>query len=286
MMNFPRFTTGELYSQAYSKALDFYGDFTLEFTKFSTHLNTVIEKHLGLDPPQPLFVEYFQRLHTNDLYLCAACTQSSELAWHRFHAMYKNYIYDLARLFCPSFEMANDLAGSIFADLFLPDRSGQSRMASYDGKHSLATWLRVIVAHRAHNERERKWNHGESLDLHSAFLNDTGCQKVEANMRTNRYAAAIEDAFRSAGCALTQDEKLLLLWRYEEGLQVSQIAKHNGVHPSTITRHLQYIQQKIYKEIIKLLTAKYKLNAAAVEECIAEMLDNPHHSILACIPAG
>ncbi len=72
MTNFPQFASGELYAQAYAKALNYYGDFTFEFTRYSLHLDSVIEKHLGCDPPQPLFVEYFQRLHTNDLYLCAA----------------------------------------------------------------------------------------------------------------------------------------------------------------------------------------------------------------------
>ena len=285
MINSPPFASEALYAQAYEKARDHFGDFDLEFTQFSVRLDSVIEKHLGSLPPRQIFIDYFGRLHTNDLYLCAACSESSDPAWQHFYSMYKNYVGELARAYCPSLETAHDLAGGIFADLFLADQSGHSGIASYDGKHSLATWLRVIVMRRALNERERKWNHGEALDSHPAPLDPVGHQKIEAGLRANRYAVFVKGSLSGASQSLTDDERLLLLWRYEEGLRAAEIAKINGVHPSTITRRLQDVQKKLRREVVRILTDKYSLSAAAVEECISDLLENPNYSILTAVQA-
>src|SRR6185503_3488560 len=101
-------------------------------------------------------------LHSTDLYLTAACSQSSDAAWGRFEMNYRKFINDIARYMAHSADVGSEVAAVIMAILFMPDRSGQSRIASFDGRQSLATWLRVIVSRRAINRKALKWNSFEN----------------------------------------------------------------------------------------------------------------------------
>ncbi|PYT05398.1 MAG: hypothetical protein DMF60_12105, partial [Acidobacteria bacterium] len=155
--------------------------------------------------------------------------------------------------------------------------------ASYHGRSSLATWLRVIVCHRAINERERKDNSLERIESMPAVAVTQGVRNIEAVLRGLRYEEMIEDSLRKSCNSLTDRERLLLLLRYDEELQVSQIARLLGVCPSTVTRQLERVQGKLRESVVSTLAAKHNLQQAAIEECLTDLLDNPSHSILAMI---
>ena len=102
----------------------------------------IIEKHLGSNATPAAALSFFSTLHTTDLYLTIACSQSGDRAWTRFVTAYQKYMDKVARFVSPTSDAARELASDVMADLFLHDRSGRSRIASFDGQQSLATWLR------------------------------------------------------------------------------------------------------------------------------------------------
>lgn len=71
-----------------------------------------------------------------------------------------------------------------------------------------------------------------------------------------------------------------MLLRYEDELQINEIAKLLGVNSSSVTRQLQRIQEKMKVEVIAILAQRYHLNAEAIEECLRDMQENPEYSIL------
>src|SRR5260370_29309992 len=115
-----------------------------------------------------------------------------------------------------------DLADNSLAELFLPDRSGTSRIASYDGRSSLSTWLRVIVCNRSINAQRCSAN-AKSTDIQPEMPDKPALQNIEMTLRARRYRSALEDALGCACRGLTPREPLILLWRYEDGLQLGQI---------------------------------------------------------------
>jgi len=273
----------DLFEQAYSDGYTCHGDFGLGPEEFAAHLTAIAEKHLGQGVPQAVALSFIDSLHTCDVYLAAACAQHSAAAWSRFMSLYQKYLKAIALSVSPSSDAARELADSVLVEMFLPDRSGHSRIASYYGRGSLATWLRIIVCNRAINERKRKDNSLERIESMPEMAETSGVHNIEAALRAARYENMIDDSLRSSCKCLTDRERLLLLSRYDDELQVSQIARLLGVCPSTVTRQLERVQGKLRENVISILASKYNLQQAVIEECLIDLLENPSHSILALI---
>jgi hypothetical protein len=188
-------------ARAHSEGREKFGDLGLELTAFAGRISSIGRKHLGSTPSPEAALDFVKELHGRDLYLATACAQSSpgktpaagaghtprdpSLAWRCLEATYKGLICDLVRFMYRSSYASKDLADSVLADLFLPDRSGSSRIASYDGRSSLSTWLRVVVCNRVINA-QRCCATSKSADL-VPELPDRGAQ----HHRGNRSSAAL-----------------------------------------------------------------------------------------------
>lgn len=203
--------------QAYDGACAFHGDLGVSYECFCTRVLAIVHKYLGTNAPEARVQEFVAALHTTDLYLALACAQSAARAWDRFMAIYEGFINDLAAFSSPNRDAGRELASSVRAEMFLPDRSGRSRIASYDGRCSLATWLRVVITNRAINERERKANQHERIDDLVETADQRSILTIEASLRAGRYEAAIHDSFKHACVELSDRERLLLLLRYDQG---------------------------------------------------------------------
>ena len=249
---------------------------------FASHINWVVKRNLGSDASSAAMASFIAALHASDLYLALACAQKADKAWDRFNALYRKYIDDLAN-FATLTNSAADLADSVLADLFLPDHSGQSRIASYQGRSSLATWLRAIICHRAVNERERLCNNVEDLEAVHEVADEAAVARMEALLRSSRYGSVIRESLRCSCEALSERERLLLLLRYDDGLQLGQIARLFGVHQSTITRQIEAACKKLREAVVANLLTEHKLDRAAIDECKADILENPCYSILSLI---
>ena len=266
--------------RVYQNGYYFHGDLQIIFGEFKAHLWKIIEKYLGENATGNNVIHVINSLHGDDLYLAFACAKHSPQAWDRFTNSYRRYMYELAAFVSPVKCVASELAENILADLFLPDRSGRSRIASYDGRSSLATWLRVIICRRVINERARKFNNMTQLDDLCEKADEEAVRGIEMALRSSRYHSLIRDSLEHACGDLTDRERLLLLLRYENGLQLGQIGRLFGLHQATITRQLGRVQAKIRQSFESTLMHKYKLGQAAIDECLSELAENPVYSIL------
>jgi len=165
-----------LIAQAYSRGFAVHGDIELSLEAFSDHVNRIINNPRGqrsegkgkksegrgqksevggqrsgvglkknleqqLDPATEL-----AKLHVVDLYLASACAvTNSNAAWLRLEMLYRNYINTIARSVCPVHTEALDIANNMLSHLFLHDRQGQRRIASYQGRGPLSFWLAMII---------------------------------------------------------------------------------------------------------------------------------------------
>jgi RNA polymerase sigma-70 factor len=269
--------------QAYHRGCAVHGALELQLEHFKSHVIWVVKRNLEPGASSQEAINFIRTLHTNDIYLGLACARQTETAWDRFNTLYRKYIDDLATFATLTKTAAADLADSVLAELFLPDHSGQSRIASYQGRSSLATWLRVIVSHRATNERKRICNNTDSIESIHDIADETGLYRMEASLRARRYGRIIGESLRSSCQCLTDRERLILLLRYDDGLHLGQIGRLLGVHQSTITRQIEGACKKLREAVVANLLTKHKLHRAAIDECEAEILENPSYSILSLI---
>src|SRR5436309_8920356 len=106
----------------------------------------------------------FSRLHHEDLFLASACTRGDRIAWEYFADDYLPLVQRFAAHACKNLDEAQDLSQELVASLLGSNESGrQTRLAGYNGRGSLAGWLRVAVAHAA-IDRFRRSRRQVSLD--------------------------------------------------------------------------------------------------------------------------
>lgn len=281
-------------STAYSDGRARFGDLGLHLPIFSERIRSIVQKHMGMSPLPGQELDFLKGLHGGDLYLATACAQHSpgmmnggdeatdsenaSSAWRVLEKTYKGFICDLVRFFYSTSFAAQDLADSILADLFLPDRSGTSRIASYDGRSSLSTWLRVVVCNRAINARRCSAT-VKNTDIQAEIPDGPALESIELTVLARRYGAALGDSLKSACSGLTPRERLILLWRYEDGLQLGQIARLLGIHQSNVTRQLERMQGKLRDEVVSILAQKHGLSRSAIQECIQDIVENPRHGV-------
>jgi RNA polymerase sigma-70 factor len=267
----------------YLGARAIHGGLDLSFDCFFNRMLSLLGKFPERSQGYDTCRELLNNLHTDDLFLSFACTEGSEAAWQKMDLSYRKYICDIARLISGSSQAGSDIATSVFADLFLPDRFGQSLIASYDGQSALVTWLRVIVTRRLINEQQRKSNQVERLESLPDIIDKDALAKINSSVRGNKYQRAISASLKRASLSLSERERLLLILRYEDSMQMSDIARFLNVHPSTITRQLQQVYKKLQNGIISALGTEYNQKGESLEECITDLLENPSHSILTAI---
>jgi RNA polymerase sigma-70 factor len=286
MSSAPAVTLSGLATQAYRSGYAQHGEIDLPPETFETQLRVILEKHLGPNAAASIQLSFADTLRTTDLYLTIACAQPTELGWRRFSVAYQRYIDQVARFVSPTNSESWELAENLLADLFLHDSSGASRIASFDGRQSLATWLRVVISRRAINHSLLKWNSVERFD-HSADVTDkASVDRIESAVRNNRYGAILSEAFEIASESLTDRERLMLLLRYDDGLRMGEIAKAFGIHPSGITRQFQQLHLKLQKRIVSILAVKHHLGPEAIKECLLDIIENPSHSLLVFLKAS
>lgn len=271
-----------LIAQAYHDGQARYGDLGLANDVFKAHVLDIVKKHLGLCCSTSAALCFIKNLHTTDLYLSIACAQGSESAWSVFNATYRKYIRDLAAFTNPT-PNAFELADSILVDLYLPNHSGHSRIASFEGRSSLATWLRIVVGHRVINEHERTRKTESAGELLIEIGDDLAQHTLDVSLRACRYEHIVDESFRRSCLCLTDRERLILLLRFDEELQLGEIARLLGVHQSTITRQLDRACKKLREVMITTLATTYRLNQAAISECQEDILENPAYSFLNAI---
>src|SRR5437773_9239821 len=88
--------------------------------------------------------------HAADLELARLCAAGDERAWERFVREYRPLLYRAADALDRT-GGARDIADSLYADLYgLEDGAGkrQSLFRYFQGRSSLATWLRAVLAQR------------------------------------------------------------------------------------------------------------------------------------------
>jgi RNA polymerase sigma-70 factor (ECF subfamily) len=254
-----------------------YGDIGLAPDILGGYVWGIACKHLKDCSDELVVADFARRLYLRDLYLTCGCVNQSEKAWKAFDVRYRRFITDLIR-FC--FRQGTDneeIADSVLVSLYLPDRSGRQRIASYDGRSSLATWLRVIVVNRAINDRnERKVDNEENV---KDVPDSRAVLNIEAAIQARRYSKALNESLNDAFQTLTARERLMLLWRYQDNLQLGEIAKYLGIHQSNVTRQLVRLQARLRETVIQTLASRHHLSPTAIQECLVEIVENPNFSI-------
>lgn len=256
-----------------------YGYLHFSSTDFASHLKTIANRNrrsqcLKKGQAQPLDA------HSTDLYLTLGCARRSARAWRLFSNEFYDYIARLAVAATKSSDDGAELTECVVVSLYMPDRRGQCRIGLYDGRCTLATWLRVIVSRRAITEHRRKRLRSASLEILNEHPDESAHVKIDSELRASRYGNVVQRALHKACEQLKPRERTLLLLRFGAAVKQQDIASRLSVHPSNVSREIKRICARLRTDVIRVLDSEYHLTGSAIEECLTDIVENPAYSVL------
>jgi RNA polymerase sigma factor (sigma-70 family) len=219
-----------------------------------------------------------ERSHAADLELARRCAAGDEEAWQRFVLEYRPILYRAADALDRS-GGARELADSLYADLYgIKGGAAQSRslFRYFQGRSSLATWLRAVLAQRyVDQQRARRRleplldeGHGDGAALvagHAAHHPDPD---------RPRYLALMRRALACVVAALPDRDRLRLACYYVQALTLAETGRLLKEHEATVSRHLAHTRDAIRRDIERQLRSE-GLTSDQIDACFASVVEDP-----------
>ncbi len=178
--------------------------------------------------------DLFAGVRTTDLYLAAACAARVRGAVEAFdRAHLRRLGAALARL-RPSPELLDEVRQVLREKLFVGKDGARPKIAEYDGRAALASWVRVIAVRAAIDIGRRRKVAAAAPEEGSEPR--TGDPEIEHLRR--RYQHAFDEAFRGAVEDLRPELREVLRLHFIEGMTLNQLAVRLGVHRATVARRI------------------------------------------------
>jgi RNA polymerase sigma-70 factor (ECF subfamily) len=211
-----------------------------------------------------------QTRYAEDLALAKACAAGDDAAWERFVREYRPVLYRAADAL-DSTGRARELADALYAELYgLRERGGerQSLFGYYQGRSSLATWLRAVLAQRF-VDRVRADRRVDPLPDDADVVSPA---KPPEPDRTDD-AARFERALGKTLSALDARDRLRLACYYAQELTLAQTGRVLRESEATASRQLARTRRVIREGVERHLRAE-GLDEARIAQCFAEVADD------------
>jgi len=262
-------------------------------------ITSAVEKYLLKDDPDTPHAEiakFIDDMQADDLCLIIACERGDESAWNDLVQRFTATVRSAARSASKNEDAAEDLAQSIWAELYglrtRKDGMPASKLAYYSGRGSLAGWLRAVVAQLAvdvFRKQSRLVQTEEDTDLERLARVAEGGAIVAAipspeESISNRLTQTdMQQALNQSVQELPAEDRLLVKLYYFDNLRLREAGAVLGVHEATASRRLARIQTDLRKRVTKILVDERGWTQAETERSFAEVaqhLDTDLESLL------
>lgn len=252
-------------------------------------VSTVLDKYLLKDSPNAAnaeITEFIDLLNADDLCLIIACENGDETAWSDLVANFDATVKQAARKMSNNTEDAEDLASSIWAELYgLKEKDGKAKgkLSYYSGRGSLAGWLRAVVSQLAVDqfrkqskfvqiEEAREFENlaNESAEKDENTILTAHHESPEEILSRNETNKDVADAFKNAIQTLEAEDRLILKLYYFDNVKLKEIGAMLGFHEATASRKLVRLQQDLRKAAEKNLAEKHGWKPEEVKKYLAE----------------
>ncbi len=257
----------------------------LEIADLSPRVSKAVEKYIFKIDAAAGNAEikaFIDEIRADDFCLVLACERGDEKAWEDLVKNFDATVKSAARKISNNSEDAEDLASSIWAELY-GLKEGKSKLAYFSGRGSLAGWLRAVTNQLA-IDGFRKMKRLVQIEEDREFENlaqdsseKTGNEKVVAHTENpeeifseKRTAKDVSLALKQAVEELEAEDKLILKLYYFDDLKLKDIGATLGFHEATASRKLARMQTEIRKSVEKILKAKHGWSEDEVKRNLSE----------------
>ena len=214
-------------------------------------LTTMLAEVFAARGPESETEAALASLRLEELVLARACVAGNERAWEIFLTRYRAPMYEAAYKIAHDEASGRLLADSLYAELYGLSDPGEVRVSKlqyYQGRGSLAGWLRTVIAQEYVNQY-RRTKRETSLEAQV----EEGKQFAAGDPPAPPTDARVEAATAAELEALEAEERFLLATYFIDRRTLAEIAKVMGVHESTISRKLERVTTSLRKRIRKRL---------------------------------
>ena len=202
--------------------------------------------------------------YARDLELARQCAAGDEQSWERFVLEYRPALYRAADALDAS-GGARDLADALYADLY-----SKSLFRYFQGRSSLATWLRAVLAQR-YVDRVRAQKRFEPLpdedSTAAAGYAAVGSDPPDPDLST--HLARLRQALARAVDRLDSRDRLRLGCYYVQELTLADTGRLLTEHEATVSRQLARTRRAIREDVERQLQEPPGLSEAQIAECFA-----------------
>lgn len=255
-------------------------------------IQTAVEKYLLRDNGGATGKEisdFIDGIQADDLCLIIACERNDEKAWSELVERFTPTVRSAARSASSNEDAAEDLAQSIWAELYGlrtgKDGKPSSKLAYYSGRGSLAGWLRAVVGQLAidsYRKQSRLVQTEEDTELDRIAQElpsmSEGQGIVGASLKnpeqviSNRFAESeMQQAFNAAITELAAEDRLLVKLYYFDELRLREAGAVLGVHEATASRRLTRIHSDLRKRVMQILIQDKGWTKSETEASFAEV---------------
>jgi len=264
---------------------------SLKPEQLAPRIVSAIQKYLLRDEPGTPLKEinaFIDSIQADDLCLIIACEGGNESAWSELVERFSSTVRSAARTASTNEDAAEDLAQSIWAELYGlrvgKDGKPSSKLAYYSGKGSLAGWLRAVVAQLAvdtYRRQSRLVQTEEDADLdrlanelpklHPEAVIASSLQNPE-QVISNRFAESeMQSALSKAITELSAEDRLLVKLYYFDNLRLREAGSVLGVHEATASRRLTRIHSDLRNRVSQILIEERGWTKAETERSFTEV---------------
>ena len=257
--------------------------------EISQRVTPAVEKYLLRDGDATAgeIGSFVDEIHANDLCLIVACERNDEKAWEDLVANFDGVVKSAARKIAANTEDADDLASSIWAELYGlkqgEDGTRKTKLAYYSGRGSLGGWLRAIISQMA-VDRFRKESRMVQIEEPREFEilaeessnNSHGPQVVshaenpEEIFSDKQSSDDVAEALAEAVASLEAEDRLILKMYYFDDLKLKDIAAVFGYHEATASRKLVRVQNDIRKTVEKGLKTRHGWSDGEIKRYLSD----------------
>jgi RNA polymerase sigma-70 factor (ECF subfamily) len=262
----------------------------LEASDLSERITKAVEKYLLRDDENASVADvksFIDEIRADDLCLIIACERGDEKAWEDLVRSFDATVKSAARKFAKNAEDAEDLAGSIWAELYglKKDAGGRlkTKLSYYSGRGSLAGWLRAVTNQLAVDQfrKESKFvqieeaREFERLANESSENSDNNSVVGKSDNPEDAFSAKqtqkdVAEALKQATGELVAEDKLILKLYYFDDLKLKDIGATLGFHEATASRKLVRIQTEIRKSVEKILRSRHGWKPEEVKRYLSD----------------
>ncbi|HYE14009.1 MAG TPA: sigma-70 family RNA polymerase sigma factor [Pyrinomonadaceae bacterium] len=234
---------------------------------------------------------FIDSLHAEELLLVVACERGDDRAWDDMMGRYRPTVLSAARAASAGEAEAEELAESVWAELYglreREDGRPAGKLAYYSGCGSLGGWLRAVVGQLAVDRHRRS---AKLVQTEEASDFDRAAQEEhaeadgwrpstppdpESSLAEAEAGRAVESALARAMSELAGEDRLLVKLYYFDGLRLKEAGAVLGVHEATASRRLTKLHGELRKRVEAILVGERNWTREETARTLSEVARSP-----------